>query len=56
MKCSTGTVGVDGDDHEKEDNDEERIKIGQPTDVPDVSHITYVILLVFYRHTICSGR
>ena len=54
VKCSTGTVGVDGDDHEKEDNDEERIKIGQPTDVPDVSHITYVFLLVFYRHTICS--
>ena len=56
VMCSTSAVGVDDDDHEKEDNDEERIEIGQPTDVPHVSHITYVFLLVFYRHTICSGR
>ena len=40
--CSTGAVGADDDDHEKEDSDEERIEIGQPTDVPHVSHITYV--------------
>jgi len=41
VMCSTSAVGVDDDDHEKEDNDEERIEIGQPTDVPHVSHITY---------------
>jgi len=41
VMCSTGAVGVDDDDHEKEDSDEERIEIGQPTDVPHVSHITY---------------
>ena len=34
-------MGVDDDDHEEEDSDEERIEIGQPTDVPHVSHITY---------------
>ncbi|CAD6332821.1 unnamed protein product [Miscanthus lutarioriparius] len=34
VMCSTDAVGVDDDDHEKEDNDEERIEIGQPTDVP----------------------
>ena len=39
--CSTGAVGVDNDDHEKEDSDEERIEIEQPTDVPHVSYITY---------------
>ena len=38
--CSTGAVGVDDDNHE-EDSDEERIEIGQPMDVPHVSHITY---------------
>ena len=48
VMCSTGAVGVDDDDHEKEDSNEERIEIGQPTDVPHVSHITYVFLLVFY--------
>ena len=47
-------MGVGDDDHEEEDSDEERIEIGWPTDVPHVSHITYVFLLVFYRHTICS--
>ena len=52
--CSTGAMGVDDDDHKEEDSDEERIEIGQPTDVPHVSHITYVFLLVFYRHTIYS--
>ena len=54
VMCSTGVVGVDDDDHEKEGNDEERIEIGQPTDVPHVSHITYVFLLVFYQHIIYS--
>ena len=41
VMCSTGAVGVDDDDHEEEDSDEERIEIGQPTNVPHVSHITY---------------
>ena len=52
--CSTGSMGVDDDDHEEEDSDEERNEIGQPTDVPQVSHITYVFLLVFYQHIIYS--
>ena len=34
-------MGVNDDDHGEEDSDEERIKIGRPTDMPHMSHITY---------------
>jgi len=30
VMCSTGAMGVDDGDHEKEDSDKERIKIGRP--------------------------